>query len=144
MCALKSHVDYYLSLCKTKSVPRAFPGGQRQRLSASTGGAHSIPDWELGCRVLCSMAKKLRVPMCIRGLRPISEPCGLSYDKLPGARDVHTRLAHSLRSLVTVPLPPVRLMNTRNLCLFNACVDSFIHRDNIIFSFIMRKIRDRL
>ena len=23
--------------------------------------------------------------MCIRGLRPISEPCGLSYDKLPGA-----------------------------------------------------------
>ena len=25
-------------LCKTKSVPRALPGGQRQRLSASPGG----------------------------------------------------------------------------------------------------------
>ena len=35
--------------------------------------------------MLLDTAKKLRVPMCIRGLPLISEPCGPSYDKIPGA-----------------------------------------------------------
>ena len=43
--------------------------------------------------MLCGMAKKIkRIPMCIRGLPLISEPCGLSYDKTPGAEGcLHTR-----------------------------------------------------
>ena len=72
---------------------------QQRRLSASTAGAQvqSLLE-ELGSCVLRGTAKKLRVPMCIRGLPLISEPCGPSYDKIPGAEG---RL-HTLGSQFTV------------------------------------------